>query len=45
MKSCLEERESAREDVRLLLARESYLVGALVLEADDLVSIQRMKAR
>jgi hypothetical protein len=43
--SYLEERESAREDVRLLLARESCLVGDLVLEADDHVSIQRLKAR
>ena len=38
------ERETARLDVHLLLARESYLVGQLVPhDVDDDVSIQRLK--
>jgi len=38
------EKETARNDVRLLLARESFLVGQLVADADDSLSIQRLKS-
>ena len=38
------EKETARHDVRLLLARESFLVGQLVADADDSLSIQRLKS-
>ena len=41
---CWQESETARLDERLVMARESFLVGQLVSGSDDDVAIQRLQS-